>query len=142
LEASGGKTRNKRIDVVGAGIAGLTAAYFLKREGYDPIVLEKSYRVGGRMSTDVFNGFTIDTGAQFLMSEFSIEPDLIDKLGLNQQFIETSQYVGIVRKGKIRTFCAEDQLSALKTGILSLSAGLLCVSEQQAFGQDQIDSPQ
>jgi oxygen-dependent protoporphyrinogen oxidase len=50
--------------------------------------------------------------------------DKRQRLGLNQQFIETSQYVGIVRKGKIRTFCADDTLSALKTGILSLSAGL------------------
>jgi len=115
---------NKRIVVVGAGIAGLTAAYFLKRGGYDPLVLEKSERVGGRMSTDVVNGFTIDYGAQFLMDKFTIEPNLIDSLGLNQQFIETSQYIGVVRKGKIRTYIAEDALSPLKTGILSLSGWL------------------
>jgi len=115
---------NKRIVVVGAGIAGLTAAYFLKREGYNPIVLEKAERVGGRMSTDVVNGFTIDYGAQFLMDKFTLGPNLINSLGLNEEFIETSQYIGIVRKAKIRTLCAEDALSPLKTGILSLSGWL------------------
>ncbi len=50
---------NQRIVVVGAGIAGLTAAYLLKQKGHQPIVFEKSDRVGGRMITDVVNGFTI-----------------------------------------------------------------------------------
>ncbi len=34
----------KSIVVVGAGIAGLTASYVLKKKGHDPIVLEKSGR--------------------------------------------------------------------------------------------------
>jgi oxygen-dependent protoporphyrinogen oxidase len=115
---------NQHIVVVGAGIAGLTAAYFLKQMGHRPVVLEKSDRVGGRMNTDVVNGFIIDYGAQFIMDKFTIEPNLIDNLGLNRQLIETSQYIGMVRKGKIRTFCSEERLSPLKTGIISLS-GLL-----------------
>jgi len=112
--------------VVGAGIAGLTAAYFLKTEGHDPIVLEKSEQVGGRMITDVVNGFTIDYGAQFLIDKFPLLTDLVDRLGLNTGFIETSQYVGVVRKGRIRTFSLADPPSALKTGILSLSGWLRC----------------
>jgi len=115
---------NQRIVVVGAGIAGLTAAYFLKQMGLHPVVLEKSDRVGGRMATDFVNGFTVDYGAQFLMDKFTLEPDLIDRLGLNRKFIETSQHIGIAREGKIRTFCAADALSALKTGLLSLSGCL------------------
>jgi oxygen-dependent protoporphyrinogen oxidase len=116
--------KNKRIVVVGAGIAGLTAAYFLKKEGYDPIVLEKSERVGGRMSTDVVNGFTIDYGAQFLYDKFPLITDLIGGLGLTPKFIQGSQYIGVVRKGKSRTFCAGELLSPLKTGILSLPGWL------------------
>lgn len=40
--------KNQSIVVVGAGIAGLTAAYFLKQKGHHPVVLEKSDRVGVR----------------------------------------------------------------------------------------------
>ncbi|BBO75213.1 oxidoreductase [Desulfosarcina widdelii] len=114
----------QRIAVVGAGIAGLTAAYFLKQMGKNPVVLEKSDRVGGRMGTDIVNGFTIDYGAQFLMDKFTLQPELIERLGLKRKFIRTSQHIGIVREGKIRIFCAAHALTALKTGLLSLSGCL------------------
>lgn len=108
------------VAIVGSGIAGLTAAYMLKKAGHDPIVLEKAGRVGGRMITDVIDGYTIDYGAQFLFDKFPLLMNLICELGLNQDFIEASQYIGIVRKGKIRRFCADNLLLALKTGMLSL----------------------
>jgi oxygen-dependent protoporphyrinogen oxidase len=120
----GGNMTNKRIVVVGAGIAGLTAAYFLKQEGHDPIVLEKTDRVGGRMITDVVNGFTIDCGAQFLMTSYPILTDLINRLGMSSNFIETSPYLGTVRNGKIRKTRATDVLSPLRSGLLSLSGWL------------------
>jgi monoamine oxidase len=41
----------KRVVVIGAGIAGLVAAYELDRAGHDPIVLEANQRVGGRVYT-------------------------------------------------------------------------------------------
>jgi monoamine oxidase len=41
----------KRVVVIGAGIAGLVAAYELKRAGHEPVVLEAQQRVGGRVYT-------------------------------------------------------------------------------------------
>lgn len=41
----------KKIIVVGAGMAGLTAAYELLRAGHDPLILEAQQRVGGRVYT-------------------------------------------------------------------------------------------
>jgi monoamine oxidase len=41
----------KRVLIIGAGMAGLVAAYELKREGHDPVVLEAQGRVGGRVYT-------------------------------------------------------------------------------------------
>ena len=41
----------KRVVIVGAGLAGLVAAYELERQGHDPIVLEAQNRVGGRIYT-------------------------------------------------------------------------------------------
>lgn len=41
----------KRVIVVGAGMAGLVAAYELTRAGHDPLVLEARPRVGGRVHT-------------------------------------------------------------------------------------------
>ena len=53
--------------VVGAGYAGLTAAYRLKQAGRNVIVLEARNRVGGRsLSADVKGGGWIDLGGQWV----------------------------------------------------------------------------
>ena len=41
----------KRVVIIGAGIAGLVAAYELDRAGHEPVVLEANQRVGGRVYT-------------------------------------------------------------------------------------------
>jgi monoamine oxidase len=41
----------KKVLIMGAGMAGLVAAYELKRQGHEPIVLEAQGRVGGRVYT-------------------------------------------------------------------------------------------
>ena len=41
----------KRVVVIGAGLAGLVAAYELKHQGHDVVVLEAQNRVGGRVYT-------------------------------------------------------------------------------------------
>lgn len=45
------RSERKRVIVVGAGMAGLVAAYELQRAGHEPIVLEAQQRVGGRVCT-------------------------------------------------------------------------------------------
>jgi monoamine oxidase len=41
----------KRVLIIGAGMAGLVAAYELKRQGHDPLIVEAQGRVGGRVYT-------------------------------------------------------------------------------------------
>jgi monoamine oxidase len=43
--------QRKRVIVIGAGMAGLVAAFELAREGHDPLILEAQNRVGGRVYT-------------------------------------------------------------------------------------------
>ena len=50
--------------VVGAGLAGLCAARHLAANGIDVVVLEAGDAVGGRVRTDVVDGFVIDRGFQ------------------------------------------------------------------------------
>jgi monoamine oxidase len=52
--------------VVGAGVAGLTAARLLARAGRRVVVLEARDRVGGRISTDRRYGLTTDMGASWI----------------------------------------------------------------------------
>ena len=51
--------------VVGAGVAGLTAARALRKAGAEVIVLEKSRGVGGRSATRRVHGNRVDHGAQY-----------------------------------------------------------------------------
>ena len=52
--------------VVGAGLAGLTAARELTRGGFDVVVLEGRDRVGGRTNSAVLAGVPVDLGASFV----------------------------------------------------------------------------
>lgn len=56
--------------VVGAGLAGLSCARTLLREGVDVRLLEASDGVGGRVRTDVVEGFRLDRGFQVLLTAY------------------------------------------------------------------------
>jgi len=108
--------------VIGAGIAGLTAAHFLVNAGMTVKVLEASGRVGGRMTTDAVNGFLVDRGAQFLSSEYRLLLSLAAELGLEKNVRETSLWSAFVRNGKIRRMRTDNPLHALTSDLLGLSA--------------------
>jgi phytoene dehydrogenase-like protein len=50
--------------VVGAGLAGLCAARHLAASGVEVVVVEADDRVGGRVRTDIVDGFVVDRGFQ------------------------------------------------------------------------------
>jgi oxygen-dependent protoporphyrinogen oxidase len=104
--------------VVGAGIAGLTAAHFLTSAGIRVKVLEAAGRAGGRMTTDAVDGFLIDRGAQFLSSEYSLLLSLASELGMATSVRETSPASAIVRGGKSRHLRGGRPLDALTSGLL------------------------
>lgn len=56
--------------VVGAGLAGLSCAAELHRCGIGVIVLEAGDDVGGRVRTDVLDGFRLDRGFQILLTAY------------------------------------------------------------------------
>ena len=69
-----------KVIIIGAGAAGLYAAYILKSKGIDFQILEASANYGGRLGKLTgFANFPIDTGAQWLHGKNSILGDLITK---------------------------------------------------------------
>jgi len=72
--------------VIGAGLAGLSAALTLQKSGADVTVLESSDRPGGRVASDVIDGFVLDRGFQLInlnypeVKRWGIEQELDFKL--------------------------------------------------------------
>ena len=56
--------------IVGAGVAGLSCAGRLAEAGQQVIVLEASDGVGGRVRTDVVDGYRLDRGFQVLLTAY------------------------------------------------------------------------
>ena len=73
------KSRSAAADVVivGAGLAGLAAAHTLTDAGREVVVLEASDGVGGRVRSDLVDGFRLDRGFQVLLTAY---PDVSRQL--------------------------------------------------------------
>ena len=60
--------------IVGAGLCGLRCAQILSQSGLNVVIVEKSDRVGGRLSSFSINGFIIDEGFQLINPSY---PELL-----------------------------------------------------------------
>lgn len=64
--------------VVGAGLAGLSAAIRLREKGHEPLILERSDGPGGRVRTDLVDGFRLDRGFQILLTAYPQAQQMLD----------------------------------------------------------------
>jgi len=90
--------------IVGGGISGLSAAYYLSKAGVRPVLVEKSPQVGGVIRTSVQKGCVLEAGPDGFMAAKPWAMDLIRELGLADQIIgsnDHSRITYIVRHGKL-----------------------------------------
>ena len=64
--------------IVGGGLAGLACAMHLQKSGVSFQILEASERVGGRVRTDVIDGFRLDRGFQVLLTAYPEAQKILD----------------------------------------------------------------
>src|SRR5437899_9111260 len=102
------------VAVVGGGVAGLAAAHRLVGRGArDVVLLEAGDRLGGSIATERAGGFTIEAGADSLLTEKPWAVDLCERLGV--------PLVG-TREGERRTYVVHDgRLEPLPEGFLLLA---------------------
>ena len=77
------KDTQPRIAIIGAGPAGLSAAWYLKRNGYRSVrVFEKTDRVGGKCLTFDYEGRQFDLAAHEMLAGYGDVMEIADALGV------------------------------------------------------------
>src|SRR5829696_8718558 len=72
----------RRVAVLGGGITGLTAAWYLQRAGFSPVVYEKSGRSGGAIATLRREGWLHELGPNSLLEGSDTVTSFLDDVGL------------------------------------------------------------
>jgi phytoene dehydrogenase-like protein len=96
------KPAQTELVVVGGGIAGLTAACFLAREGAEVILFEKAPNVGGRAATRESGGFLFNRGIHALYTGGAASQAL-EELGVSYGH-GTPQETFVLDEGNLRPF--------------------------------------
>ena len=86
------------IVVIGAGLAGLACALRLRQAGLRALVLEASDGVGGRVRTDMVDGFRLDRGFQALLTGSPEARRVLDYAALDLRPFAPECYVRLRRR--------------------------------------------
>ena len=115
--------------IVGGGLAGLSAARRLDRAGVEWLLVEASDRIGGRVATDVVDGWHFDRGFQVLNTAYPRVPALVDIDALDMRYFTSG--VLVRRGGELHRLenPVREPLSAAQT----LNAGVGTLSDRLKF---------
>ena len=100
---------NTDLIVVGGGLAGLTAAAFLAKDGHQPLLIEKQDHVGGLVTSFTRDGFTYDGGIRATEDSGVLFP-MLDALGLKVDFVPNRISLGV--EDKVIEVTSEADLAA------------------------------
>ncbi|NJR25431.1 MAG: NAD(P)/FAD-dependent oxidoreductase [Richelia sp. CSU_2_1] len=87
------------VAIVGAGPAGLTAAYELVKQGIAPVVLEKGDKVGGLARTETYKGYRFDIGGHRFYTKVVAVQQLWEEV-LGNDFIKVPRLSRIYYRGR------------------------------------------
>jgi protoporphyrinogen/coproporphyrinogen III oxidase len=133
------RTELTHVVIVGGGIAGLAAAFFLRGAGLAVTVLEGSPRLGGKLAVSEVAGIAVDEGAEALLARRPEGTDLAAAAGLAGQFVQPgTTTAGIWTRGRLRSLPRRQfmgvpaDLDALaSSGILSASGLASALAEAE-----------
>lgn len=106
--------------VIGAGVAGLSAALELQALGHEVMVLEAGARPGGKAQSvlSANEAFTQDLGAQYILLNYTRVLSLIRQLGLEHDLVSLSPIISTVHQGRVIHMDSRNPLSAYFQGVL------------------------
>lgn len=129
--------RKKTCVVIGAGLAGLAAAYKLKNAGWNVTVLEARSRLGGRVFSHTMNGLICELGAEWVGESHERLKALCADFGIplqKHQFEDSLMLDGRVFKPGEWGFSA-----SAKSSFATVIDGYAKLTEAQKRGIDSLD---
>ncbi|MEQ1725463.1 MAG: NAD(P)/FAD-dependent oxidoreductase [Sphingopyxis sp.] len=128
------------VAIIGAGPAGLTAAYLLTKQGYKVTVIEKDERyVGGISRTVEHQGFRFDIGGHRFFSKAKEVVDLWNEI-LPDDFIQRPRMSRIYYEGKFYSYPLRAFEALFNLGIIRSTLCMLSYAKAKLFPNAQIRS--
>ena len=120
------KQKSPSIHIIGGGISGLIAARVLEEHGLSATIIEATDRLGGRVKTDVVDGYNLDHGFQVLLTAYPAAKKYLDFDALElQEFLPGS---AIFKNGKQKII--GDPLRNLSLLLPTLFSGIGTVNDK------------
>jgi len=114
------------IAIIGAGIAGLAAAFFLRDEPAQVIVLDGAARPGGKLAVAEVAGCPVDVGAEALLTRRPEGTGLIEAAGLGGELVPAGTTAArIWSRGEMRPLPARQFMGVPADAAGLAQAGLL-----------------
>lgn len=93
--------KKKKVVVIGAGPAGITATHYLRNAGVDVLCLEKGDEVGGRVGYLEKNGYVYNKGAHLYTPQYHESKKFVEYVGLEDKTYCVDKFrAGFWRKGR------------------------------------------
>ncbi|MGH7443012.1 MAG: protoporphyrinogen/coproporphyrinogen oxidase, partial [bacterium] len=105
--------------ILGAGLAGLSAAYHAQKAGHPYLLYEKNERAGGLVRSERVNGFSFDyTGHLLHMRRESTRALVLDELGLRAAFAPVKRDAWVYSHGRYTRAPFQSHLFGLPAGVV------------------------
>ena len=121
-----------RLVIIGAGPAGLTAAFDAIKRGYKPVVLEQRDKVGGIACTENYKGFLFDMGGHRFFSKARDVLDLWDEI-LGEEFLVRPRLSRIYYQGKFFDYPLKPMDTVMSLGLAHGASLVLSYFKWQLF---------
>ena len=114
------------IVIIGAGVAGQTAARHLIKAGHDVIIFDGEDRPGGRLKTDQIAGFRLDRGFQVYFTAYPNAAKELDYEALDFRIMEPGALVQ--SKSRLHEIHRDKPVAAALSGFIPLSDKFATIS--------------
>ncbi len=137
----------KKVVVIGGGVTGLSTAYYLQKKARERVeevhitLVEADERLGGKIRTVQDGEFTMETGADSIVTRKTNAADLIEELGLQDQVVYNATGISyIYADGKLKQI-PKDAVFGIPTSIESLATTELVSAEGKVEALKDLYTP-